>query len=286
MTKKTFEHVKQTDSIHPIPLRWVFTYKFDESGYLLKFKARICVRGDLQPKTDEDNYAATLAFQVFRLLVALIAYFDLETIQVDAVNAFCNSPLDEELYIYNPPGFNRSGCVLRLLRGLYGLRKSPKLWLKLLSGTLFNIGLQQIPGQPCIFTDFKGIIVFFYVDDLVFAFPNSRRANALTLLKKLTQQHEFRFLGELEWFLGVKISRERQSRKLWLSQEAYIKEICHEFGCLESSRQVNTPIITDKMPKFKNQANIKMIKLYQQKIGSLIYASSVQDQTYQERSII
>ncbi|KAJ6111592.1 hypothetical protein N7523_007653 [Penicillium sp. IBT 18751x] len=30
-----------------LPLRWVFTYKVDENGYLAKFKARICVRGDL-----------------------------------------------------------------------------------------------------------------------------------------------------------------------------------------------------------------------------------------------
>jgi hypothetical protein len=31
-----------------LPLMWVFTYKFDEDGYLTKFKARLVVRGDLQ----------------------------------------------------------------------------------------------------------------------------------------------------------------------------------------------------------------------------------------------
>ena len=31
-----------------LPLLWVFKYKFDTDGYLDKFKARICVRGDLQ----------------------------------------------------------------------------------------------------------------------------------------------------------------------------------------------------------------------------------------------
>ncbi|KAI0992165.1 hypothetical protein K3495_g16021, partial [Podosphaera aphanis] len=116
--KNTIKPVQQTNSMNPIPLRWVFTYKVDEAGYLLKFKARICVRGDLQPETDEDNYASTLAFQVFRVLMAIVAYFDLETLQVDAVNAFCNSPLDDEIYLYNPPGFGRKGQILRLLRGL------------------------------------------------------------------------------------------------------------------------------------------------------------------------
>lgn len=75
--------------------------------YLIEFKARIYVRCDLQPKTDEGAYASTLAFQVFRFLISLVALFDLETIQADRVNAFCNSPLDDEVYLYNPHGFDK-----------------------------------------------------------------------------------------------------------------------------------------------------------------------------------
>lgn len=273
--KNTIQPIKQTNSMHPIPLRWVFTYKFDEAGYLLKFKARICVRGDLQPKTDEDNYASTLAFQVFRVLMALVAYFDLETLQVDAVNAFCNSPLDEEIYLYNPPGFGSKGQILRLLRGLYGLRKSPKLWLKLLSGTLLDIGLYQVPGQPCVYTDFNGIIIFFFVDDLVFIFPENRRDDTLKMLKKLTERFEFRILGEIEWFLGVKISRNRINKTLRLSQQSYIEKTCREYDCCEIKRKIDTPLVSDRMIKNNHQATSDQIKLYQKKVGSLIYASGV-----------
>jgi len=39
---------------------WVFTYKFDQDGYLLKHKARLVARGDLH-YTAKDTYAATLA---------------------------------------------------------------------------------------------------------------------------------------------------------------------------------------------------------------------------------
>ncbi|KAI0993408.1 hypothetical protein K3495_g14777 [Podosphaera aphanis] len=197
----------------PIPLKWVFTYKFDDASYLLKFKARICVQGDLQPKSNEDNYAATLVFQVFRLLMSLVAFFDLETIQADAVNAICNSTLDDGIYLYNPLGFNRRGYVLRLHRALYGLRNSPKLWLKLLSGTLQDIGLCQVPGQPGIFTDYSSVIIFFYVDDLAIIFPSIKRPRALELLNKLTKTYEFRALGEHKWFLDVKVSRDRLVKK-------------------------------------------------------------------------
>ncbi|KAF1936195.1 hypothetical protein EJ02DRAFT_427716 [Clathrospora elynae] len=43
-----------------LPLMWVFTYKFDEDGYLFKYKAWLVVRGDLQEAWG-DTYAATLA---------------------------------------------------------------------------------------------------------------------------------------------------------------------------------------------------------------------------------
>ena len=194
---------------------------------------------------------------------------------MDAVNAFCNSPLDEEIYLYNPPGFPKSGKILRLLKALYGLRKSPKLWLKLLSGSLVDIGLHQVPGQPCVFTDFKGIIVFFFVDDLVFIFPETRRDDTQDLLDKLTQRFEFRVLGELEWFLGVKISRDRTNRKLWLSQKSYIEKTCGEYNCIQSNRRISTPMVTDKMVKYDQQASAENIKDYQRKVGSLIYASAV-----------
>ena len=63
----------------PLPLLWVFTYKFDIDGYLTKFKARIYVRGDLQYGY-QDTYAATLAYRTFRALMAITAVFDLEIV--------------------------------------------------------------------------------------------------------------------------------------------------------------------------------------------------------------
>lgn len=74
--------------VTPIQLKWVFTYKYDEEGYLTENKARIVVRGDLQPHTEVSLYAATLAARTFRLLMAVISFFDLEAKQYDFVNAF------------------------------------------------------------------------------------------------------------------------------------------------------------------------------------------------------
>ena len=82
----------------------------------------MCVRGDLQPPSSMDSYAATLAARIFRALMALMAAFNLESCQFDATNAFVNSDIDEELYIPYPEGFHRRGFCLRLLKALYGLK--------------------------------------------------------------------------------------------------------------------------------------------------------------------
>jgi hypothetical protein len=104
-----------------LPLMWVFTYKFNEDGYLYKFKGRLVVRGDLQQDYG-DTYAATLAAKIFRCLIALAAAFDLELYQYDVLNAFLNAELDRTTYVRCPEGYKKElGQLLELKRALYGL---------------------------------------------------------------------------------------------------------------------------------------------------------------------
>ena len=80
LNKGTFEYIDKSkvDKQEPLLLMWVFTYKFDQDGYLIKYKARLVARGDLQ-YTIEDTYTTTLTAQIFRAIIAIIAAFDLET---------------------------------------------------------------------------------------------------------------------------------------------------------------------------------------------------------------
>ena len=78
-SKNTFIIVLIPAGEKPIPTRWVFIYKFDESGFLIYYKAQIVIRGDIEPLTGEETYAAILAFCVFRSLMALAAVYNLST---------------------------------------------------------------------------------------------------------------------------------------------------------------------------------------------------------------
>jgi hypothetical protein len=62
LIKRTFKYtsIPKTDNTVPLLVMWVFTYKFNKDGYLLKHKARLVARRDLQT-LEEETYAATLA---------------------------------------------------------------------------------------------------------------------------------------------------------------------------------------------------------------------------------
>jgi Reverse transcriptase (RNA-dependent DNA polymerase) len=274
--KGTYEKISRPKGVKVLPLRWVFTYKFDSDGYLIKCKARICVRGDLQDLTDLLNTrATTLAARVFRALMALVAAFDLETAQLDSINAFLNSVLDEVVYCEFPEGFEESGNCLLLKRALYGLRRSPLLWQKELSNTLRHLGLEPIPEEPCLFSNGR-VIVFFYVDDIVLLARKEHREEMEGIKAKLSKKYEMRDLGELRWFLNIRIIRDRQQRKLWLCQDSYVDKIVKKFN-LEHGVKAYTPLSLPRSEfvKYDGKATPQDLHAYQERIGSIIYPSII-----------
>ena len=63
LNKGMFEYTKITRLLkgqQPLPLIWVFTYKYNSNSCLTKYKARLVVHGDLQ-SIEEEMYTATLA---------------------------------------------------------------------------------------------------------------------------------------------------------------------------------------------------------------------------------
>lgn len=270
----TFE-LKKKDEISqtPLPLTWVFKYKFDTDGYLTKFKARICVRGDLQA-TEQETYAATLAARTFRALMAISAAFDLEIRQYDAVNAFVNSDLDEEIHCYCPDGFSIPGMVWRLRKALYGLKRSPLLWYRDLTTALEDLGLLPVPGVNCVYAN-DWLILFFYVDDVVAICPKQHIGKLQTFENALCRRFEMRVLGELKWFLGIRVIRDRDARKLWLCQDSYITKIANKFNLTGRTRVPTTPLPSDGLPTAEEGAieDPQLTYMYQQRVGSLNFAA-------------
>src|SRR5262249_38690716 len=154
----------------------------------------------------------------------IIAFFDLEAEQMDVVSAFLNSALEEKVYVRHPPGFHRYGRCLLLLRALYGLPQSPKLWYNTLVEMLQSLGLKRVPEEPCIFAN-EYLLFFFFVDDSVLMYRPEDKAKADEFKARLKERFQIKEIGPLKWFLGMRVIRDRAAHKAWLCLDSYIEEL-------------------------------------------------------------
>jgi hypothetical protein len=191
---------------------------------------------------------------------------------MDAVNAFVHCKLDELVFMRLPPGFEKYGTALKLRKALYGLRRSPLLWQQDLTQTLRDLGFKTIPEEPCVMLR-DGAIVFFFVDDLIWAYRKEKVAMAREAMESLQQKYNMTVLGELKWFLGIHIIRNRAKRTIWLTQDAYIDKIAHQYGVDLKTKIPETPMAKEELLPATCQADRRSIEKYLKKVGSILFTT-------------
>jgi hypothetical protein len=98
-----------------------------------------------------------------------------------------------------------------------------------------------VPQELCVAIS-DGAVVFYYVNDIVFAYRKQDKPLVDRAIKGLKKQFEMTDYGELKWFLGIHVLRNRQRRCLWLSQSFYIEKIADKYKIDLSSKPPNTLI--------------------------------------------
>ena len=93
--------VNLLDRVIPIQCKWVFKTKRDFKGNIDQYKVRIIVKVSLKKKESitMKTFSPISKRYSFRILIALVAHFDLELHQIDVKTTFLNGNLDEEIYI-------------------------------------------------------------------------------------------------------------------------------------------------------------------------------------------
>jgi hypothetical protein len=186
---------------------------------MIRYRSRLVVRGDLQAKsTIKSIYAATLAAHSFRIIIAIVAKFDLESKQFDVINVFVNALRNlsgEPVFCRLPDGYRIPGMCVIIDRALYGLRDSPAIWFKDFTTILISLGTVPCKEEPYIHMYHGGrILILFFVDDFQVLYYKRDEQAAKTLIDRIKVAYELRELGDTAWFLGIRIIRNRQQRKL------------------------------------------------------------------------
>ena len=212
--------------------RWVYTLKRDEKGNVIRFKSRLVAQGYNQIKGEsyDETFSPVVNFSIIRLFFSvLVVYLGWKHIQCDVTCAYLYAPLNEEIYVKQPPGYTISGkenFVFKLKRALYGLHQSGRAWYFELTKVFGEIGLSKLQWCNCTFFSNSSVIILVYVDDMVLFGRDNFEIN--TVLNKLMSKFDIKVLGKTKHLLGVDF--EEKDGKLLINQTQYIHEICNRYS--------------------------------------------------------
>ena len=116
-----------------VECKWVFKAKRDFSRQIERYKVRLVVKGYSQREGIDfkETFSPVSTKDSFRVIMAIVAHFDLELHQMDVKTAFLNGDLDEDVYMKQPTGFVEVGkedLVCKLNKSIYGLKQASRQW--------------------------------------------------------------------------------------------------------------------------------------------------------------
>jgi hypothetical protein len=258
-------HVSST----PLPSKWVFALKRNESGVVVRHKARLVARGDRQRAgiDYEETFSSTVRLETQRILLAYAAREGLLLHQIDIKTAYLNGLLDKPIALRLP-----SGDVVSLRKGLYGLKQAGRCWATKLRETLLRHSFEQLSYDDSVYVRHRDspenrVIVSVYVDDIIICAPTIEKITEVKRL--LASEYEVKDEGELHYILGLCVSRDWDKRTIKISQAAYIDRLLADFE-MTHAKPLPTPMIdmTQSHDLSKRLDDRKAI-LYRSAIGKL-----------------
>jgi hypothetical protein len=114
-------------------------------------------------------------------------------VKKDVKSAFLNGNLQEEVYVTQPPGFQRpekGSLVLKLKKALYGLKQAPRAWNIRLDSELISM-----------------LLVGVYVDDLIICGPTINNINSFK--QQMMQTFSMSDLGLLTYYMAWRSDKMR-----------------------------------------------------------------------------
>jgi len=268
-----------------INAKWIFKTKRNANGEIVRYKARLVVKGCTQKKglEYEETYAPVIRYNSLRYLFGLAARYDLDIDHLDVVTAFLQGDINEEIYV-KIPVINqdikavKQETIYKLKKAVYGLKQGSRCWNLKLDRVLTNLNFKRSTADPCVYQRNQGeniLIIAIYVDDILIFSNNQKQKNDIK--EKLKKEFKLKDLGEVTNCLGIRITRDRQRGLLWMDQSQYIDQVLNKFNmkdCNPSSTPLDkNQILTHEMsPKTKKEEEVMRNVPYREAIGCMMYA--------------
>ena len=178
---------------------------------------------------------------------------------------------DLRIYVKQSKNYEKNENLICLLKtALYDLKQAAKQFYLFLRNLLTNFNHESIIDDIFVFFNKNTrIIVAAHIDNLLITSFDINKINELQ--KQLQTKIEINDLNDVDFFLNMKIIKNREKHELFLIQKKYTSEILTRFNITDEKPIYSSTVQNVHFEKNSKQINATNIKKYQQEIDSLMY---------------
>ena len=282
----TWNMVEHPKDVNVISCKWVFKIKKNAAGEIDKYKVHLVAHSFMQQYgvNYHETYAPVARLASLRLILAIAARHNWDIDVFDFHSTFLNGKLDDDEVIYMelPLGFDKQGhnLVARLCIAIYGLKQGVLKWYQCLSGTLNELGFTQMEAEWGVFVAWITehiLILASHVDNCTVT--GSSPGLIKSFKGEIGSQFQIMDLGPISWLLGMKVTQDRSTHTISLSQEVYINTILTKYNFADD-KLVSIPLdphiqlSETQSPKTTSEVACMRSVPYREAVGLLIHLAT------------
>ncbi|KAK9064959.1 hypothetical protein SSX86_016342 [Deinandra increscens subsp. villosa] len=235
--------VKRPENKKVIPTRWLYKNKKDDTGVIVRNKARLIVQVHRQVHGIgyDEVYVPVARLEAIRIFLAVETYLNFTVHQMDVKTTFLYAEMNEEVYVAQPPRFvdeEHPDHVYLLDRALYGLYQAPRTWYETLLKRLVENGYTRGMVDKTLFRKrVKNdiIMVQVYVDDIIYGSTNEELCTEFEDIMR--KKFEMSDQGEMSFFLALQVKQDESG--ILIHQAKYVNEILEKYK-MQDSKSIST----------------------------------------------
>lgn len=156
----------------------------------------------------QDVFSHVAWIETLRLILAIAAHEHWKVHQMGVKLAFLHGPLNEELYIKQPPGFVKKGQenkVCRLRKALYDLKEAPRTRNKCIDSFFTETSFEKCPSDTLFMSRLTTLMIFCCVFMLMTWCSRVKTQNDFNFKQSLIDEFEMIDLGLMSYYLGMEV---------------------------------------------------------------------------------
>ena len=269
---KVWELVDCKPGMNVLGCRFVYKSKRHPDGMVYRWKVRLVAQGFKQREGVDfsDVFASTVAMQSIRLVLWIANFYKFAIRKVDIKTFYLYAPLEEEVYMRQPPGYEVGEKICKLRKCLYGLKQSARNAYLFLCKVLVGVGFHPLKTDSNVYLYHEKddvCILCIWSDDILVV--SSTTVVADKFCERLSKTFTLDIELEPRDYLQMQLYRDIEKRVMKMCQSGYASQLVKKHR-LQDCNPIKIPFSKVTLPDPK-LVELDQALPFMELVGSLLW---------------